>query len=161
MRWGKHTSSALVKDREGNPDRRQFMQMIDPSMKNTISTTQSLFLFSVALAIKHIQMPTFWVYRTSLPTALRSSHCATDLTARNCLHFANGFELGKAPMLWSKTCLGRMRENVSWHHTHWARSNWSTPPVDTGTHYELLGRETCHAIILAIHWFKAQRWETT
>ena len=73
--------------------------------------------------------------------------------------FASGFELGKTLVWWSKTCLGRIRKNVSWHHTHWAGSNWSTAPVDTGTYYELLGRETHYAILLTIHWFKTQRWE--
>lgn len=50
-------------------------------------------------------------------------------------------------------------ENVSWHHTHWARSNWNTTPVDTSIYYELPGRKQHHAILLSIHWLRAQRWK--
>lgn len=50
-------------------------------------------------------------------------------------------------------------ENVSWHHTHWALSNWNTTPVDTSIYYELPGRKQHHAILLSIHWLRAQRWK--
>lgn len=99
-------------------------------------------------------------YQTFLPTALRIRIFPQLSLPETVYLFANAFELGKAPVWWSKTCLGIIRKNVSWHHTQWARSNWSTAPVDTGTYYELVGRETHHAILLTIHWFRAQRWET-
>lgn len=53
----------------------------ETSACRTISqVTQGLFLFSVALVIKRIQMPNF-EYRVSLPTALEIKHLASALTA--------------------------------------------------------------------------------